>query len=139
MQVTADVGDLDAGLIFEQDPVQIIDALLPLYLNSTLLRSLQVGEPFPRCGIRVERDIGSRRVVAGHEHCGARVVIIIVLRAGVARKRARGAYECHEQRFRQRFPAEEVAAHAVQPRAASADYHGYHGDRERCQRIRSEP
>lgn len=42
MQVSADVSDLDGGLIFEQDPVQIIDALLPLYLNSTLLRSLQV-------------------------------------------------------------------------------------------------
>lgn len=42
LQVSADVADLDASLIFEQDPVQIIDALLPLYLNSTLLRSLQV-------------------------------------------------------------------------------------------------
>ena len=42
LQVAADVGDLDSGLIFEQDPAQIIDALLPLYLNSTLLRSLQV-------------------------------------------------------------------------------------------------
>ena len=31
----------DEDLIFEQDPVQIIDALLPLYLNSCLLRSLQ--------------------------------------------------------------------------------------------------
>ena len=39
--VTTDTSDFDAGLIFEQDPVQIIDALLPLYLNSTLLRSLQ--------------------------------------------------------------------------------------------------
>ncbi len=35
------MSDFDAGLIFEQDPVQIIDALLPLYLNCTLLRSLQ--------------------------------------------------------------------------------------------------
>ena len=40
-QVTTDTSDFDAGLIFEQDPVQIIDALLPLYLNCTLLRSLQ--------------------------------------------------------------------------------------------------
>lgn len=40
--VTTETDELDAGLIFEQDPVQIIDALLPLYLNSTLLRSLQV-------------------------------------------------------------------------------------------------
>eukprot|EP00884_Botryococcus_braunii_P012516 jgi/Botrbrau1/21265/Bobra.39_2s0056.1 len=39
--VTTPTAELDAGLIFEQDPVQIIDALLPLYLNSTLLRSLQ--------------------------------------------------------------------------------------------------
>ena len=38
----ANVADLDAGLIFEQDPVQILDALLPLYLSATLLRSLQV-------------------------------------------------------------------------------------------------
>jgi F-type H+-transporting ATPase subunit gamma len=36
-----DTSDFDAGLIFEQDPVQIVDALLPLYMNSCLLRSLQ--------------------------------------------------------------------------------------------------
>ena len=41
MQVTTDTSDFDAGLIFEQDPIQIIDALLPLYLNATLLRALQ--------------------------------------------------------------------------------------------------
>ena len=41
-KVDANVADLDAGLIFEQDPVQILDALLPLYLSATLLRSLQV-------------------------------------------------------------------------------------------------
>ena len=40
-KVTTDTSDFDAGLIFEQDPVQILDAILPLYLNSTLLRSLQ--------------------------------------------------------------------------------------------------
>jgi F-type H+-transporting ATPase subunit gamma len=42
-QVTTDTsgGEFDAGLLFEQDPVQIIDALLPLYMNATLLRSLQ--------------------------------------------------------------------------------------------------
>jgi F-type H+-transporting ATPase subunit gamma len=39
--VQTETGDLDAGLIFEQDPVQIVDALLPLYMNSSLLRSLQ--------------------------------------------------------------------------------------------------
>ena len=39
--MTTDTSDFDAGLIFEQDPVQIIDALLPLYLNCTLLRALQ--------------------------------------------------------------------------------------------------
>ena len=32
---------LDPSLIFEQEPAQILDALLPLYLNSCLLRSLQ--------------------------------------------------------------------------------------------------
>jgi F-type H+-transporting ATPase subunit gamma len=32
---------LDPGLIFEQEPAQILDSLLPLYLNSCLLRSLQ--------------------------------------------------------------------------------------------------
>ena len=40
-QVRTETGDFDAGLIFEQDPVQIVDALLPLYMNATLLRSLQ--------------------------------------------------------------------------------------------------
>lgn len=32
---------LAADMIFEQDPVQILDALLPLYLNNQLLRSMQ--------------------------------------------------------------------------------------------------
>merc|ERR1719213_569572 len=32
---------LDDLLIFEQEPSQILDALLPLYMNSTVLRSLQ--------------------------------------------------------------------------------------------------
>ena len=39
--MSRDVGTLDSSLIFEQDPVQIIDALLPLYMNSVLLRALQ--------------------------------------------------------------------------------------------------
>ncbi|PSC69571.1 ATP synthase gamma-subunit [Micractinium conductrix] len=39
--VRTETADLDAGLIFEQDPVQIVDALLPLYMNASLLRSLQ--------------------------------------------------------------------------------------------------
>lgn len=38
---TVETMDLDAGLIFEQDPSQLLDALLPLYLNSVVLRSLQ--------------------------------------------------------------------------------------------------
>jgi len=46
LTVTKDVNVIetppfDNSLIFEQDPVQILDALLPLYLNSCLLRSLQ--------------------------------------------------------------------------------------------------
>lgn len=41
-KVITDTSDVfEEDLIFEQDPVQIIDALLPLYLNSCLLRSLQ--------------------------------------------------------------------------------------------------
>lgn len=36
-----DTEALDPGLIFEQEPAQILDSLLPLYLNSCLLRSLQ--------------------------------------------------------------------------------------------------
>ncbi len=39
--MTTQTAELDNSLIFEQDPVQIVDALLPLYLNSCLLRSLQ--------------------------------------------------------------------------------------------------
>ncbi len=34
---------LDPSLIFEQEPNQILDALLPLYLNSCILRALQEG------------------------------------------------------------------------------------------------
>jgi hypothetical protein len=41
-KVTIETPELDPSLIFEQDPVQILDALLPLYMNSCLLRSLQV-------------------------------------------------------------------------------------------------
>jgi F-type H+-transporting ATPase subunit gamma len=33
--------ELDSSLIFEQEPAQILDALLPLYMNSTVLRALQ--------------------------------------------------------------------------------------------------
>ena len=39
--MTTETSELDSSLIFEQDPVQIVDALLPLYMNSCLLRSLQ--------------------------------------------------------------------------------------------------
>eukprot|EP00798_Chlamydomonas_sp_ICE-L_P031116 gene31116-6248_t len=34
-------GGLDPSLIFEQEPAQILDSLLPLYLNSCILRALQ--------------------------------------------------------------------------------------------------
>lgn len=42
LQVSVDTSEISNSLIFEQDPVQILDALLPLYMSSTLLRSLQV-------------------------------------------------------------------------------------------------
>lgn len=38
---TPNLGSLPQDMIFEQDPVQILDALLPLYLNNQLLRALQ--------------------------------------------------------------------------------------------------
>ncbi|NEQ99049.1 MAG: F0F1 ATP synthase subunit gamma [Cyanothece sp. SIO2G6] len=38
---TPALGSLPTDMIFEQDPVQILDALLPLYLNNQLLRALQ--------------------------------------------------------------------------------------------------
>lgn len=37
----SEVAEFDPSLIFEQDPEQLLDALLPLYLNSVLLRALQ--------------------------------------------------------------------------------------------------
>ncbi|KAI8464667.1 MAG: ATP synthase gamma-subunit [Monoraphidium minutum] len=40
-KVAVETSELDPSLIFEQDPVQILDALLPLYMNSCILRSLQ--------------------------------------------------------------------------------------------------
>jgi F-type H+-transporting ATPase subunit gamma len=40
-KVTSTVPALSSDMIFEQDPNQILDALLPLYLNNQLLRSLQ--------------------------------------------------------------------------------------------------
>ncbi|GAQ82617.1 F0F1-type ATP synthase gamma subunit [Klebsormidium nitens] len=39
--VRTETPDFDANMIFEQDPVQILDALLPLYMNSQVLRALQ--------------------------------------------------------------------------------------------------
>ena len=63
LQVDTNVGDMDAGLIFEQDPVQIIDALLPLYLNSTLLRSLQVRPSQWPCMTNHDSSIGAKRML----------------------------------------------------------------------------
>ncbi|MDM9384420.1 F0F1 ATP synthase subunit gamma [Chlorogloeopsis sp. ULAP01] len=40
-KVTAQVRSLPNDMIFEQDPVQILDSLLPLYLTNQLLRALQ--------------------------------------------------------------------------------------------------
>ena len=40
-KVTTQVRALPRDMIFEQDPVQILDSLLPLYLSNQLLRSLQ--------------------------------------------------------------------------------------------------
>jgi F-type H+-transporting ATPase subunit gamma len=37
-----DTAEFDDSLIFEQDPGELLDALLPLYLNSVILRALQV-------------------------------------------------------------------------------------------------
>jgi F-type H+-transporting ATPase subunit gamma len=39
---TVDTAEFDDSLIFEQDPGELLDALLPLYLNSVILRALQV-------------------------------------------------------------------------------------------------
>ena len=39
--VETDQKQLPQDMLFEQDPVQILDALLPLYLNNQILRSLQ--------------------------------------------------------------------------------------------------
>merc|ERR1712146_778197 len=40
-KINMDTSQFDSRLIFEQEPSQILDALLPLYLNSIVLRSLQ--------------------------------------------------------------------------------------------------
>lgn len=41
-KLTTDTSEeLEPSLIFEQDPTQILDALLPLYMNACLLRALQ--------------------------------------------------------------------------------------------------
>jgi F-type H+-transporting ATPase subunit gamma len=40
-KVTKEVRTLAPDMIFEQDPVQILDSLLPLYLSNQLLRALQ--------------------------------------------------------------------------------------------------
>ena len=40
-KVASTVSALPSDMIFEQDPVQILDSLLPLYLSNQLLRSLQ--------------------------------------------------------------------------------------------------
>jgi F-type H+-transporting ATPase subunit gamma len=40
-KVTSTIAPLPRDMIFEQDPVQILDSLLPLYLSNQLLRALQ--------------------------------------------------------------------------------------------------
>ena len=40
-KVTTEVQTMSQEMLFEQNPVQILDSLLPLYLNNQLLRSLQ--------------------------------------------------------------------------------------------------
>jgi F-type H+-transporting ATPase subunit gamma len=40
-KVQAQTRTFPRDMLFEQDPVQILDALLPLYLNNQLLRALQ--------------------------------------------------------------------------------------------------
>merc|ERR1719163_2543620 len=40
-KIDVEKSQLDELLIFEQEPSQILDALLPLYMNSTVLRTLQ--------------------------------------------------------------------------------------------------
>merc|ERR1719420_404241 len=40
-KIDMNTSQLNGSLIFEQEPSQILDALLPLYMNSTVLRSLQ--------------------------------------------------------------------------------------------------
>merc|ERR1711939_1252860 len=40
-KIDMNTSQLDSLLIFEQEPSHILDALLPLYMNSTVLRSLQ--------------------------------------------------------------------------------------------------
>lgn len=40
-RVSTEVKPFPKDMLFEQDPVQILDALLPLYLNNQLLRALQ--------------------------------------------------------------------------------------------------
>ncbi len=40
-RVTTEARPFPRDMLFEQDPVQILDALLPLYLNNQLLRALQ--------------------------------------------------------------------------------------------------
>lgn len=37
----ADPEDLNGDMIFEQDPIQILNAILPLYINGQVLRMLQ--------------------------------------------------------------------------------------------------
>jgi F-type H+-transporting ATPase subunit gamma len=39
--VTAQVSEFSSEMIFEQNPVEILDSLLPLYLNNQILRALQ--------------------------------------------------------------------------------------------------
>merc|ERR1711904_248372 len=40
-KINMNTSQLDGSLIFEQEPTQILDALLPLYMNSIVLRTLQ--------------------------------------------------------------------------------------------------
>jgi hypothetical protein len=74
-KVSVDTPELDPSLLFEQDPVQILDALLPLYLNSCLLRSLQVRAALRWAGLLLlpcARACAAARLPACLCRCGPR-------------------------------------------------------------------
>lgn len=151
----------ESDMLFEQEPGQLLNAILPLYINGQLLRTVQVRRtlapprPAPRARApeRERPRVGARahgRAAAlfaalrlagrGHAPLNSRSralsprFIVRLPPAGVARVRARRAHERHAVGDGQRVRARQDADAEDEPRAPGGRHAGAPRDRRGRQR-----